>query len=295
VNQAERQGLKGVQPQSLIEQTHYLADFLKPIYERLKQSIEKSVYLQADETHWKMLEGDDKHRWQLWGFFGETAAYYEGHDTRASEVASDFIENCKASYLVSDAYSGYKSCTKGTSIKNVFCNAHARRKWTDAEEKFPEEIKPMIEWYQDLAVIEKEIKALPPDVKKAERDLRSKPIFELMKKYCETLWSLPKSLLGIAQAYFLNHYKELTCFLEDGRLPIDNNLSERGLRGPVLGRKNYYGNHSKRGALTMQILYSIIESCKINGVEPHKYILDTVKAIHESKSPLLPSGYAVKK
>jgi hypothetical protein len=73
---------------------------------------------------------------------------------------------------------------------------------------------------------------------------------------------------------------------------MDNNLSERGLRGPVVGRKNYYGNHSKRGARTTQILYSIIESAKLCNVEPFKYLSATVRAIHDGKEPLTPAEFA---
>jgi transposase len=294
VNQAERGGLKGVNPQSLIEQTHFLADFLEPVYLALKRSIEEAFFLQADETHWKMLEGDETPNWQLWGFFGDECAYYEAHDTRAAAVAGEFIKNCKASYLVSDAYCGYAKCTRGSSVKNVYCNAHARRKWIEAEPRFPKESAPMVAWYGELAAIEKEIKGLPPDVRSAQRNQRSRPIFEQMKKYCEALWCLPKSSLGTAHGYFLNHSVELTRFLEDGRLPMDNNLSERGLRGPVVGRKNYYGNHSKRGARTMQILYSIIESAKLCNVEPFRYLSATVKAIHDGKKPLTPAEFGRK-
>lgn len=292
VNQAERQGLKGVSHQSLIEQTHYLAEFLTPVYLMLKAAIQNADMLQADETRWKMLEGSDKKRWQLWGFFGGNAAFYEAHDTRASEVAHEFIKGCKAKYLVSDAYAGYTKCTKGTQIKNVFCNAHARRKWSEAELEFKDDVKPMLDWYQDLAVIEKEIKSLPNAEKVIVRATRSKPILELMKSYCERLFTLPQSSLGTAQVYFLKYYTQLTEFLNDGSLPPDNNLSERGLRGPVVGRKNFYGNHSIRGAQTMQILYSIIETCKLNGVEPFKYLKDTVKSIHEGLDPLTPVQYA---
>jgi len=292
VNQAERGGLKGVSPQSLIEQTHFLADFLQPVYGALKTSLEKSFFLQADETHWKMLEGDDTKNWQLWGFFNQDGAYYEAHNTRAAAVAGDFLKNCDADYLVSDAYCGYAKCTRGTSIKNLYCNAHARRKWIEAETRFPDEVKPMINWYGELYNIEREIKGQPPDVRFSERNLKSKPILEQMKRYCETLWCLPESALGTARGYFLKYYKGLTHFLDDGRLPIDNNLSERGLRGPVVGRKNYYGNHSKRGARTMQILYSIIESCKICNVEPQRYLTEVVRAIHRGEQLFTPSEFA---
>ena len=113
-----------------------------------------------------------------------------------------------------------------------------------------------------------------------------------MKTYCERLFTLPKSSLGTAQAYFLNYYTQLTEHLENGALPAENNLSERGLRGPVVGRKNFYGNHSLRAAETMQILYSIIETCKLNGVEPFKYVKEAVASMHQGLERLTPFQYA---
>lgn len=294
VKQAERAGLVGVSPQSLIDQTHTLSDFLAPLYQKLKKEIQGEAVLGADETPWKMLEGDETPRWQLWGFFTNTAAYYEAHDTRAAEVAHEFLKTCDAKYLLSDAYCGYSKSTQGTKIKNAFCHAHARRRWKEASPQYPVESQFMLESYDELYTIEREIRDQPPDVKGAVREQRSRPILEAMKKYAVPLWCLPKSSVGKAKNYFLDNWDELSRFLEDGRIPIDNNRSERGLRGPVLGRKNFYGNHSKRGAETMQILYSIIESCKICEVEPHGYLLKTVQEMHQGREPLTPLEFAKK-
>jgi hypothetical protein len=291
VKQAERAGLKGVNPQTLIEQTHFLADFLEPVYLALKQGIEKSYYLNADETTWKMLEGDDRSRWQLWGFFGGNHAYYEAHDTRAGSVVSEFLKNCVAQFVVSDAFSGYGKGVKAAGKKNSYCNAHARRGFTDAEENYPEATKA-IEFYDKIYEIEREIKEAPPELKLKVRQERSLPLMKALRDYAFELNCLPTSAVGHAQNYFLKYWEGLTRFLHDGRLPIDNNLAERGMRGPVLGRKNFYGNHSKRGARTMAILYSLIESCKLNRVEPSRYLKDTVHAIHSGNSVLTPVEYA---
>ena len=290
VAQAERLGLSGVHPQTLIDQTHRLADFLEPVYLNLKTSIQESDYLHADETPWKMLEGDEKQNWQLWGFFDQRNAYYEARDTRGSEVSTEFLKNCKASHLVSDAYSGYGKSASKSGILNSFCNAHARRKFIEAEINYPE-AKAAIELYAELYSIERDIKGLPPPEKLKIRTERSIPVLDKLKNYLIHLNPLPKSSLGTARDYTLKHWDELTEFSRYGHLPIDNNLAERGLRGPVLGRKNYYGNHSKRGARTSQILYSIIESCKLCGVEPYAYLKSVVKNIHSEITPLTPAEY----
>ena len=97
-----------------------------------------------------------------------------------------------------------------------------------------------------------------------------------------------KSAIGKALAYFLENYEGLTRFLADPALPIDNNAQERLLRNPVIGRKTWYGTHSKRGARTAAILFSLVESCKLNGVNPREYFKCLVQDLHLKKSAYSP-------
>ena len=89
---------------------------------------------------------------------------------------------------------------------------------------------------------------------------------------------LRRSAFGKALRYLLNHWDGLTLFLEDSRIPLDNNAAERVLRGPVVGRKNFYGNRSKHGAQVAAILYSLIETAKLCGQDPAAYLLRAAKA-----------------
>jgi transposase len=291
VTQAERLGVTGLPPQSLIEQTHRASDFYLPIYEKLKQSVQSSFYLHADETWWRMMTKESKKRWQLWGFFNTTSAYYEAHDTRAGSVAETFLENCTADYVVSDAYCGYTKSVQNTGKKNAYCNAHSRRKFVEAEANYPESTI-VIELYQQIYAIEAEIKTLAPDDRLRERKQRTAPLIKRMKEYVFALNPLPKSALGGARRYLIDHWEGLTAFMTDGRLPIDNNPAERGLRGPVLGRKNFLGNHSRRGAETTAVFYSIVESCKLNGVDPFKYLADMANRKHQGQELITPQSYA---
>jgi transposase len=289
--QAARVGLVGVNQQTLIEQTHFLADFLQPVYAKLKRSIEQAPYLHSDETRWRMLEGDDKTNWQLWGFVAGTHCYYDARDTRAGEVIRDFLTDAKATHVVSDAFSGYGKGVRAAGKKNSFCNAHSRRGFTDAEENFPEEVAPVIAFYDQIYDIERELKGSSSEDRFRVRQTRVLPLMTEIKLYCESLDVLPKLSIGKARDYFLKYWTELTEFTRHGYLPIDNNAAERAMRGPVLGRKNFYGSHSKRGAKTSSVLYSIIESCKLSGVEPQKYLRDTIAAMHRSEEPRLPNEY----
>jgi len=97
--------------------------------------------------------------------------------------------------------------------------------------------------------------------------------------------ALPESALGKAIAYMGGRWKGLIRFLEDPRIPIDNNATERGLRGLVVGRKNHYGSRSKRGTEVAALLYSLMESAKLCGLEPKAYLRRAVTAAEPSACP----------
>jgi transposase len=263
---AGRTGLNDLPAQSLIEGTHHLADFLKPVYEELKQEIVSSKVLHADETTHRMLEGDKTKSWYLWGFSNKNTSYFELHNTRSGNVASQILSESVVEYLVSDVFSGYGKSVKDSNkvrrekelplIKNVYCNAHARRKFKEIEERFEIESKFFIDQYKEIYRLEKESREKPPD-KVLEVRLEMKRFFEKMREYAlmNVASYSSKSLIAKAMNYFLGNYEELTLFLSNIELPIDNNPQERLLRSPVFGRKTFYGNHSKRGAETAAILF----------------------------------------
>ena len=120
-----------------------------------------------------------------------------------------------------------------------------------------------------------------------------KPHFEAMKK--RALEELPrypsKNKYQKALNYFLENYEGLTLFLDQPDVPIDNNSQERLLRSHVVGRKTWYGTHSERGAETAAILFSIIETCKLNGVNPREYLKNLVQDLLAGKSPYTPKDF----
>jgi transposase len=111
------------------------------------------------------------------------------------------------------------------------------------------------------------------------REERSRPIIDALRNWAyETKpATLPQSSLGKAIDYMLSLWSGLTVFLADPWVPLDNNAAERALRGVVVGRKNHYGSHSKRGAEVAAILYTLFESAKLAGVDPHRYVLDATR------------------
>jgi len=293
VRMAEDLGVEGLPPQSLIETTHYLADYLEPLYEGIKTEVKAAKVLHADETPHRMLEGDKKKSWYLWGFSTHKSSYFELHNTRSGDVASKFLTEAACTYLMSDVYSGYKKAVSDANeirrknslspIENLYCNAHARRKFNESKDSFAVESEYFLDQYQRIYYLE--------SIKIDRLEMRS--IFEEMRTYAmDAIVQCPeKSALGKALSYFLKNFSELTKFTMSLELPIDNNSQERQMRNPVIGRKTWYGTHSKRGAKTAAVLFSIIESCKLNGLNSNEYLEAQVKNLQSGKSIVTPANF----
>lgn len=301
---AKRSGFPGLPPHSLIELTHYLADFLDGTYRLIKDEVLATKVLFADETPHRMLEGDAKSTWYLWGFSSDKASYFECHDTRSGDVASEILLSAKCLFLVSDVYSGYNKATNACNkiriergiepLQNIYCNAHARRKFKEVSIE-TEVSTYFVEKYREIYRIEAEVKNCDPE-KKQEARTSLKPIFNEMRIAGENFLSQVSSKSQEAQAinYFLKNFNGLTKFLDHYTLPIDNNHQERMLRNPVIGRKTWFGTHSRRGAETAAKLFTIVESCKLNNLNPRQYLEVLVKDIHQKKPPTTPMQMAAK-
>lgn len=300
VQMAARGGVTGLPANTLIQGTHNLAEFLAPVCQKIKGEVMSSKVLHADETPHRMLEGDDKSNWYLWGFSTGKASYFEAHDTRSGSVAADIIKESQCEYLVSDVFSGYSKAVSDSNIyrrennlleiKNIYCNAHARRKFKESSKSFARESALFLWCYGKIYHLEK-----APKFK--ERRQWQRLYFKAMERAGLKLKSGYSSKGSLVKAidYFLKNFDELTYFLKHEDLPIDNNSQERLMRSPVIGRKTWYGTHSKKGANTNALLFSLVESCKLNKINPRDYFRDIVHAIHEKREIFTPSEYLVMK
>lgn len=300
---AARSGVKGLPANSLIQGTHSLADFLEVIYEKIKIEILASKILHADETPHRMLEGDKKSNWYLWGFSTDTAAYFEARDTRSGSVASDILVKSKCEYLVTDVFSGYKKAVIDCNIerkkldqkliKNIYCNAHARRKFKESEKSFERESKFFLWCYKKIYRLEKHKEDLGFKLSFEQIRHWQGLYYRAIEKFALRIKGVYSSKSSLVKAinYFNKNYNELTYFLKYEDIPIDNNSQERLMRSPVIGRKTWYGTHSKRGAKTNSILFSLVESCKLNKINPRAYFKEIVLAIHQSQSIFTPAEF----
>jgi transposase len=296
VQMADRGGVSGLPANTLIQGTHNLADFLAPVYEKIKFEVMSSKVLHADETPHRMLEGSEKSNWYLWGFSTRSASYFEAHDTRSGSVAADIIKKSLCEFLMSDVFSGYSKAVTDSNIyrlennlsqvRNIYCNAHARRKFKEAAEAFAKESDFFLWCYRKIYRLEglKEFK---------KRRLWQRLYYRAMERFGLRIKSSYSSKSSLVKAidYLLRNFEGLTYFLSSEDLPIDNNSQERLMRSPVVGRKTWYGTHSKRGAETNAVLFSLVESCKLNKVNPREYFRDIVHAIHEKRPIFTPNEY----
>ncbi|CAN5522358.1 IS66 family transposase [soil metagenome] len=301
VAMAGRGGLKDLPPQSLIEVTHGFADFVAPVYSLICQGVLDARVVHADETPHRMLEGSDKKSWYLWGFSTMEHCFLECHDTRSGDVASDVLLHSHCEVLVSDVYSGYGKAVRIANeqrrktgmpiIRNAYCNAHARRYFRKTWPKY-QEAAFYLDYFHEIYRLEEAAKGQAPP-KILELRAQMAPRFAAMKKKAlEELPGYPElGKYSKALTYFLKNFEGLTLFLGDAGVPIDNNSQERLLRNHVVGRKTWYGTHSERGAFTAAILFTIVETCKLNGVNPREYIKALVQELLAGKPPKTPSQF----
>lgn len=298
---AGRSGLIDLPPHSLIELTHQFADFVMPVYQLIKTGVLSSRVLHADETPHKMLEGSKTKSWYLWGFSTPQYCYLECHDTRSGDVASGILENSDCEYLVTDVYSGYGKAIKlvnpkrisadRASIKSANCNAHSRRYFYKSRINYPE-ANFYLDKYHEIYQLNCDAKNQPPDTVLKLRN-QMKIIFEEMRiKAIDEIHRYPKgNQYSKALNYFFGNYIGLTLFLTDAEVPIDNNAQERLLRSHVVGRKTWYGTHSERGSTTAAVLFSIVETCKLNYVNPREYFENLVEDLLHGKKAYTPKDF----
>jgi hypothetical protein len=268
------------------------------VYRKIGEGILQARVLKADETPHRMLEGSKKNRWYLWGFSTDTLCFLECHDTRSGDVASEILLKSKCEVLITDVYAGYGKATRIANLDRVkaglapiingYCNAHVRRNFFKIRERYPEGCF-YLDHYHEIYQLESAIKGKPPDEVLRSRE-KMRPHFEAMRDQAmEELPRYPKdNKYARGLSYFLNDYTGFTLFLKDPEVPIDNNAQERLLRSHVVGRKTWYGTHSEQGAETAAVLFSIVETCKLNGVNPREYFPALVKAILNRQKVLTP-------
>ena len=171
------------------------------------------------------------------------------------------------------------------------CNAHARRKFKESEKNFEDESQYFLKLYSKIYRLEDSYYQI--EFQAEQRRSWQRLYMEVMHRRALSLKNTHSKHSSIIKAvnYFLNNFEELVRFTKDPKLPLDNNFQERQLRSPVVGRKTWYGTHSRRGAKTTAIMFSVVQSCKLNNINPREYLKSLVRDIHQGKAGYSPYQY----
>ena len=184
--------------------------------------------------------------------------------------------------LHADGYAGFNAIFETGTVIEAACWAHVRRKFFDVHAATGSPLaKEALDRIAALYAIETQIKGKPPDQRLEYRKTHAAPLIAQLKVWLEaTLLKLSgKSELAKAMRYALSRWPALGCYTNDGRVEIDNNAAERSIRGIALGRKNYLFAGSDTGGQRAAAIYSLIETAKLNAIDPEAYLRDILARI----------------
>lgn len=260
---------------------------LQPLVDALRGMLLERAVLHADETPVAMLDPGKghTHRAYLWSysstqFDAVQAVVYDFADSRAGVHPKAFLAGW-AGKLVCDDYSGYKALFSA-GVTEAGCLAHARRKfhdlWVNHHSAAAEETLKLFGLLYD---VEREAREVSAEQRRRMRQLQSRPIADKLREWLLLQRQKATDGTAIAKAidYSLGRWEALTRFLDDGALPIDNNWVENRIRPIALGRSNWLFAGSLRAGKRAAAVMSLIQSAKLNGHDPYRYLKDVLERL----------------
>jgi len=280
-----------VDSQTLWDQIHALYNHLMPLHDRLHAYVLSHDVIGADETHWKFLGKNggehEQKRWQAWVAAAPDAVSYRITPSRDAEAARQVLKGFGGVAIV-DGYSVYEHLASRDGLVIANCWAHVRRKFFELENVIATATRDKIlDLIARLYAVEKEPDR---DALARARNVESRAVIVEIRDWLLThkARELPRGAFAKAIDYALDRWTGLTRFLDDARIPLDNNASERALRGPVVGRKNHYGSKSEQGTRVAALLYSLCESAKLADIDPRVYLRGAIWQTLRGEEVLLP-------
>ena len=280
------------------------ADLLKPLYGSMKEVLFRSKVIGTDDTSVKVLDVKlpFARTGRIWPYSGDAAhpvILYDYTATRERAGPEEFLKGYRG-YLQADAYGGYDAFFKDPArgLIEVGCWAHARRYFHKALESDQPRMGPALLLIAQLYRVEKQARPLTAEDRLRLRQLQSQPILEKLRNYLLEVQEevLPKSPEGRAVRYTLKNWTALTRYCEDGDLQIDNNATERAIRGIAVGRNNWVFFGSDEGGKSAALLQSFVSSCQRVGVDPFVWLKDILTRLADHPitriAELLPHNWA---
>lgn len=263
---------------TVLDWTNQSLDVLTPLYELLKRKILSGSYLQADETGIKVLDSEKSgstHQGYLWAYRDviSNLVLFDYQRGRNKEGPANMLKDFKG-FLQTDGYAGYDQFAHRDGITMLHCMAHARRYFKEAADNDKVRSEYVLHALQEVYQQEREMKELSIEERQHLREQNIQPKLEqlyvwMVEEYRKVT---PRSPIGKAMEYSIKRWKELMLFTTDGRLEIDNNKIENEIRPIALGRKNFLFAGSHESAQRIAMIYSLLASCKVNGINPVEWL-----------------------
>ena len=263
------------------------ADLMKPLYGALKEVLFQSKVIGTDDTSVKVLDvklpfARTGRIWPYYGDRGHPVILYDYTATRERAGPEAFLKGYRG-YLQADAYGGYDAFFKDPArgLTEVGCWSHARRYFHKALESDQPRMGPALLLIAQLYRVETQARPLAAEDRLRLRRIQSQPILDKLRNYLLEIEAevLPKSPEGRAVRYTLKNWVALTRYCEDGDLDIDNNATERAIRGVAVGRNNWVFFGSDQGGKTAAVLTSIMATCQRVKIDPFTYLRDVLERI----------------
>lgn len=287
----ESLGLKGIQNSTLSRMAALAASSLESMQEKILREdvLTSPLACHIDETTWKIQNKHEKNGY-MWVISNSRGSYYFFKPTRSAKVVSEKLQGYTGP-VVTDGWKSYDAVLEELSVPRAYCWAHARREFFPLENHDPT-IKPILNLVDKLFEIERKARSFDELIHL--RKVESSLIVSSLQTLLQTEWprSRPGSHKRNAIEYSLNRWDGLTLFLKDIRVPLSNNEAERTIRHSVVGRKNFYGSGSHTGAETAATLYTVIESCKKNDIDPRTFLLMSLQKVANGDELETPLAYA---
>jgi transposase len=256
---------------------------LKPVYEALRDRNLQSAVSHADETRWLVFgekQGKNSYRWWLWVFAGEDSVVYVLDPTRSHDVPEGHFSADTEGVLIVDRYSAYKAMQQVVDGKLIlaFCWAHVRRDFVRVGKGYPELKEWALAWLRRIRELYRLHRQRglhePSSSEYTEPDARLREHVLAMCQQRDTERADPKLREPCRKALtsLQDHWSGLTVFLDDPRIPLDNNRAERLLRNPAMGRKNYYGSGAQWAGQLAMMMFSIVATLKLWKINPRLWL-----------------------
>lgn len=273
-----------------------LTPLFEPVVKAILEKNQKEKHWHADETRWEVfeeVEGKVSSRWYLWVFKSSSSVYYKLAPSRGYRVPKDFFVGADSGILNCDRYVVYKKLESNGIVILALCWAHVRRDFLDIEKSFPELNTWTQSWVKMIGLLYKlngeRLEATNQGTFKISHEKLNVALLEMEIKMNDEL-KAEKCHLAVRKVLksLSNHWRGLTIFLEHPEIPMDNNEAERRLRGPVTGRKNYYGSGSIWSAELAAAMFTIIQTVKLWKLNPLTWLYNYLESClhNNSQAPI---------